>query len=539
MDKKEADRLITEYYKKFFGFALSKTGSADRAEELASRITLEVYTTLLKRENIVNVDGYIYRIAEHVWARFAADGKKNGYISLDGIDIPVRDACADEDRSEEYQRVRREIAYLSKIQREIVILHYYERLKLREIATKLGIPEGTVKWHLYEAKNCMKKGMKKMRTPGMLGIKPIELIGKGHDGSPGKKGDTSDFLARRITQNIAYAAYWEPKTINEIAEELAVSPVFVADEVEVLEEYGFMDKLPGDKYRTNIYINEPKKEILEAIHGLLCKNAEIICDKYIPELIENLGGYDRSLIYVPDHDVNLLLWSAVPYAIGKKFLIDKEGDTTAFYVKRKDGGDYIAFATLKTDITLSYDEEKYEFCGDMRRWSYKYPVEAWQLNTYYDKRSGNWANNKTSDFEYLYEYLAGILKRDDLSQVGKYRRLCDKGYLVETGGRDEVNLIVVEKEKGKEYLTSLFPEVSAGLAEASTRLDEEVYSIQKANYPPHMQKLCRAYCRNMMAGPGMRMRVIEKMLEKGLLTLPSKTRRSGLLTLVFSDKLPE
>lgn len=63
----------------------------------------------------------------------------------------------------------------------------------------------------------------------------------GHCVCSGSKGDTADFLAKVITQNIAYAAYHQPRTINEIAEEFGINPIFVEDEVAVLEEYGFMD----------------------------------------------------------------------------------------------------------------------------------------------------------------------------------------------------------------------------------------------------------------------------------------------------------
>ncbi len=540
MNKKEADRLLTEYYKKFFGFALSKTAHPDRAEELASRITLEVYTTLLSRDDIANVDGYIYRIAEHVFSRFISDEKKTVYTSLDGIDIPdKKDYESEVEQSEEYIRVRREIAYLSKTQREIVVLHYYDRLKLREIAERLGLPEGTVKWHLYEAKNCMKEGMSKMRTPGILGVRPIKMSSLGHSGSPGKMGDTSDFLAKRITQNIAYAAYWEPRTINEIAEELSVSPVFVADEIETLEEYGFLDKLPGERYRTNIYITEETKEVAEAYHILMCRYAGIICEKYIPGLIENIAGYDRSLVYVPDGDANLLLWSAVPGAIGKKFRLADAKDSDACRVKRKDGGDYTAFATVETGFKVSFDESKYSACGDMYRGPGKYTVTSWQLNTYYDGRPGGWRDNLYTDYDYLYEFITGALKSGDLSQVEKYRRLRDKGYLVDGDERDEVNLIVVEKDAGKEHLNSLMPEVSDELKALSAKLDDEIYALKKELYPPHMQKLCRAYSRNEMSHNEMRMRVIEKMLEGGLLALPQKKRKSGLVTLVFSDRLPD
>jgi hypothetical protein len=52
LDKQAADALIIRYNKKLFGFALSKMSNISKAEDLASRITLEVYTSLLKRENI-------------------------------------------------------------------------------------------------------------------------------------------------------------------------------------------------------------------------------------------------------------------------------------------------------------------------------------------------------------------------------------------------------------------------------------------------------------------------------------------------------
>lgn len=540
MQKQQADELITEYYKKLFGFALSKVADIDRAGELAGRITLEVYTTLLRRENIVNPEGYIWRIAQNVWVRFLDEERRAAHLPIEGLplgDEPDADDSENEwiEKSEEYGKLRREIAYLSEVQRRIVVLHYYDKMKLADIAARLELPEGTVKWHLHEAKNSLRKGMDKMRSIGKLGITPIEFCSMGHDGRPGKRGDTADFLANRMTQNIVYAAYREPKTVNEIAEELGISPVFVADEVAVLEEYGFMDKLPADKYRTNIYITYPTKETDEARHKVLCRYAEIICEKYIPELIERVRDYDRSLIYVPDGDCNLLFWSLVPYAIGKKLRFNKNAEK--YSVKRPDGGDYIAFATVSTRYKNDFNEEKYYVCGDMTRGSEKYPVSSWQLDTYYDRRSDGWRNNLYTDYEYVYEFITGALKKER-SQIEKYRRLCDKGYIVDTDGQDEVNLIVVKKDEGEAHLKALLPAPSDEICALAEKLDSEIYEICRVLYPAHMQQMCRAMNTDCMAGNGMRMRVIEKMLENGQLALPSKKRANGITTLMFSDILP-
>ena len=109
---------------------------------------------------------------------------------------------------EELVNIRKEIAWLGKRHREIVVLHYFHNKKLSEIAEQLEIPEGTVKWHLSDAKKQLKKGMKQMREKGRLGMEPITLGTKGNMGTPGTMGDTNDFVNSKLRDNIVYAAYF-------------------------------------------------------------------------------------------------------------------------------------------------------------------------------------------------------------------------------------------------------------------------------------------------------------------------------------------
>lgn len=55
MDKRQADKIIVEYTDKIYGFCLGKTGNIDKAQELAANVTLEVYSSLLKADEIGNV----------------------------------------------------------------------------------------------------------------------------------------------------------------------------------------------------------------------------------------------------------------------------------------------------------------------------------------------------------------------------------------------------------------------------------------------------------------------------------------------------
>ena len=539
MDKALCDKIICEYTDKLFGFAMTKTRSIRRAEELASRITLEVYASLLRRDTVTNIPAYIYRVAQNVWARHTDEYRRSPYVNIDDGDVwDGEDFTEQVEQSETYAKLRTEIAHLSETRREILVLHYYENMKLEQIAAKLRIPLGTVKWHLHSARNELKEGMDIMRSIGTLGINPIEFCSMGHDGHPGSKGDTADFFARRLTQNIAYAAYFTPRTINEIADELGLSPIFVADEVKVLEEYGFMDQT-GDKYQTNMYILTPTKEYEEACHRLYCDAAEKIKKLYVPRVIDMLKSFDRSQVYIPDNDENLWLWSGIGYALGSGKLADTgPDDSWKFAVKRKDGGEYIASATVCTNFKLDHDERIYACCGNMTRGSDKYPISSWQITTNYDTREMGWRDNLFTDYEYLYELFTGKITKTP-ENIEKYERLRAKGYLTED---DRVNLICI-KDSAKWLSDSAFanaiPEGGEEMAALADELAEEIYKLTRALLPEHMHPLCKAYSKVHFRGNGIRMRVIEQLVADGTLKLPTKQQAAGLSTILWTDVLPE
>ena len=146
--------------------------------------------------------------------------------------------------------MHKEIAYLSKLQRKIVIAYYFENKKQETIATELGIPLGTVKWHLFEAKKNLKKGIDTMRQIGQLQFNPIKFELCGTNGSPGTKGANSNLLRSTFSQNIVYSVWKEAKTVNKIADDLGVSPVYVESEAEYLAEYGFLTEKMASIYVT-------------------------------------------------------------------------------------------------------------------------------------------------------------------------------------------------------------------------------------------------------------------------------------------------
>ena len=546
MDKRQADKIIVEYTDKIYGFCLGKTGNIDKAQELAANVTLEVYSSLLKADEIGNVNAYIWRISQNVYARYVDSDRKSAHLSLDGISGEM--SCCDDnialslENSEMCRLIRREITYLSETQRKIVVMHYYDGMLVREIAESLKLPEGTVKWHLYDAKNNLKEGIFVIREKGALGLNPIEFCSMGHDGWPGPNGDTKDFLKKRIAQNIAYAAYRQPKTVNEIADELGVSPIFVNDELAPLVEYDFIDDIGGGKYRTNIYITDMTADTEERLNLLYNKAADRLIERYIPRMLDSIAEIaKRSDIYIPDNDENLLKFTLTIFRLSRLHYNEYGKDETAekYAVERPDGGKFIAFAVVNNPVKLSFDSQKYGVCGAMTRGSYKYAVRSWQMNTYYDNRKLGWRDNNTEDFEYLHEYMSGTLDKTP-ANIDKYRRLCDKGYIDD----DNVRVIVAKSQTGGmhgdlESMSALLPSLDSELAEYGMQIDKEYFDIVKPLYPEHMHGLCKCYSKNVLSQHDVVMRVIERMFERGMLAPFKENQKGGLSTLVFSDILPE
>ncbi|MFC3745381.1 sigma-70 family RNA polymerase sigma factor [Paenibacillus sp. GCM10012306] len=538
MDKQQADRVIKEYIKPLYGFALNKTGNIAEAEELAGRMTLEVYQALLNKTEFLDLNSYVFKIAHYVWAKYVGEKvKATNQLTIDDNEVMYRDEAFDAIiRQETAGALRREIAFLSHQQREIVVKYYYGGLKIREIAAVMELSCGTVKWHLFEAKKELKHKMNTIRSMGKLGINPIRMTNLGHSGSPGNKGDTSDFLATAIRQNIAFSAYHKPLTVNEIAEELGISPVFIEDEIESLEEYGFMDQLSGGKYRTNMYIEDPSQLKSEALHRLFKVYAEIVAEHHFKQFFSMVELFQESGVYIPSGDVNVLLWSLIPYA-GKQ-LSFKELNKVSHIdvsVSRKDGGHYAAFAAIDRKYDVSFDRLQYFFNGDMNRDSDEHGLKAWQADTWWCGRQGGWRDNLSSDFINLMHVINGNLPQNDVN-IDAYRRLFEKQYLLRTENGLEVNIVYCKDKQTGERLRAAIPQPSEIIKEAAAKLDQEVYRLNLDGQPEQAHKYVRYWSQNSLASGTMRAYVLKHLVDSGMLKIPDPHRQKGISTIMFMNQ---
>lgn len=543
MNREDAEKITTEYLKPVFGFALKRCKTLEDAEDLSQEIMTKIFLALIGRDDITDTSKFIWTVAHNCLSNYYRDNSHSfSGVSIDDIAEFLCDNSGDISsaliKQQEISKLQSEIAYLSKLQRRIVIAYYYENKKQNEIAENLNIPVGTVKWHLFEAKKELKRGMEFMRNPSELKFNPIKFDMCSFSGKIGTKGDISNFFRSAISQNIAYTVKKEAKTINEIAEELGVSPVYVESEAEYLEEYGFLLK-EKDKYLCNILIDEPTEEINRLHDEMYMKAAKIFANELYDELNETdlldngtiLGGYDK----------NFILWALIPYisAFSSEKKTDKSISFSDVYTVRPDGGKNICYASVSSSDTKPpmYNENMKVFRGPF--WNgLTDKITLWTIDSEWSNKriTENYQLSVVRDLTLLNNHLNDVILSEE-----DYACLAEKGYISVWGKPDELfkaslRIIYIKDEETKKKLLSFGDKIKDKHKEEFEKLKAPYIKAVLENTPKHLQKM-RMYglqyifhndawfilhCLKILAG-------------NGKLKLPTEEQKQSLTTVLFNQ----
>lgn len=344
---------LEQYAKKIFGFAMSKTNNVQDAEDLSQEILISLYNSSEKVNNVDNLDAYVYKICLYTWSNFYRKHKRHWRnVDIDLInDLRANDDIDDLLEKNEKMRMilllRKEIAYMSKTYREILINIYFENKTIKEVSKEMDIAEGTIKWYIHDLKLKLRERTGKVSDMDRLqSFRPVRLK-IGHCGSPGKNGEPNSYFNSLLYQNIAYAAYKEPLTLEEISRKLEVGCAFVEEALEVLVAADLIVR-DGKKYQTAFFIADTA--YYEELLDIFIKRAEKIA---LP-MYEVLKGVLNNIKAVgfagSDLEDDILMWTLYPYYVQVLLYNSKEYNSLkAVPPEHIDGGKYIALARVIDD----------------------------------------------------------------------------------------------------------------------------------------------------------------------------------------------
>ena len=554
MNRQDAEKTVTEYLKPIFGFALKRCRSIQDAEDLSQEIVMRAFRTLLVREDVADVGRFIWTIAHNALSNYYRDTAKCIMgVSVEEVAEWLVDPNSElnigdtDDNGESLCRLQSEIAYLSKLQRRIVIAYYFENRRQADIARELGIPLGTVKWHLFEAKKELKRGMNMTRKTSELKFNPIKFSSFGSCGRIGTK-TADDFFRGTLSQNICYCIRSTAKSVNEIADDLGVSPVYVESEVEFLEEYGFV-KAQKDKYIVNFIISEPTAELLTMQNDMYRRAAELFANDLYDELtgsgiLEDAGirccqeDGPVTLTESKRADQNFLLWSLIPYIAawsGEK-LMDKSITFEEVATIRPDGAYNIVHATVGTEEMVLPEEYVYmkKWSGPM--WNGNDKHIFWQIVSEWSDRDELRTNRYSEDairILSLYER-----EREERLSKDEYAWLAEQGY-IKTGGdydgefKSSWQIVILDNKEIQEKLLAMGERIKEKYKDAFEALKTPYVQASLESVPAHLRKVEAYELQYVFHSDGwFLIHCIVALLKNGKLKVPTEGQRKALTTMI-------
>jgi RNA polymerase sigma-70 factor, ECF subfamily len=153
VDRQAAEELFNACYPRLAGWVRRLVDDDDTAHEIAS----EAFTRLLARwSSLDNPQSYLYMIATNLvrdhWRKSGRERRAIRSLTAAAPLDPAYHPAQDVD-------VRALIEALPARLRSAFLLHYYAGFGVREVATMLGRPEGTVKADLHHARARLKAAL--------------------------------------------------------------------------------------------------------------------------------------------------------------------------------------------------------------------------------------------------------------------------------------------------------------------------------------------------------------------------------------------
>lgn len=246
---------ITQYAQPLFYFFLRKTCSADTAGDLAADVLLDALAALRKGPPIVHLNAWVWRVARSRYARWAEEKRRMQARTLPGEtaeDVPDHaDLTEDVIRREDMALLRRELAFIRREHRELIVAFYIEDRSISDIARSLRLPEGTVKARLHRCRKMLKEGMQMAREFGKRSYKPENMDFVTSGNMPGELPNAA--MNRALPRNILLEASDNPSTMEELAMALGVAMPYMEEEVRLLVDATLLKK-QGKRYLTDFYI---------------------------------------------------------------------------------------------------------------------------------------------------------------------------------------------------------------------------------------------------------------------------------------------
>ena len=250
---------LTEYADLLIQAAVYKCGELDCARELVQETMLIALTAIENGKEINDPKSWLLTILNRKYYDMLRQKYRKPTVCIDVVgEIADESAIDDFSDDDDAENIRRCLANLTKMYRQVMVEYYMNGKSVAQISKKLGIPENTVKNRLFTGRKHIRKEFT-MENYTKQSYEPDDLWiactgQKGIDDEPWKLVGQD-----RIAMNLLILAYEQPVTLTELSKAIGISTTYIEPIVERLVDGELMKKVSNKVYTDFIIHTEDER----------------------------------------------------------------------------------------------------------------------------------------------------------------------------------------------------------------------------------------------------------------------------------------
>jgi len=162
------DVLVHRYQRQVHSLVYRMLGNAEDAGDLVQETFIRAFNALASFRQDASFLTWLYKIASNLCIDHMRSRKSKGALSLEFELEEGREPAADRKSSPEDTVIRdavggivhHAVMHLPAKYRVVVVMRHLQGMSIEEIATQLDLPAGTVKTHLFRAREMLRDRLK-------------------------------------------------------------------------------------------------------------------------------------------------------------------------------------------------------------------------------------------------------------------------------------------------------------------------------------------------------------------------------------------
>lgn len=165
-DREAFDALVRQYLPRAYAVAFRVTGNRQDAEDMVQDGFVAAWRALDRFEAGRPFGPWLYRIITNAGVSLL---RKEGRRRVEELPDSTRSSAGsplgETLRSEVRDQFARSLAALPERQRLAIVWHDVDGFSAEEIGQNLGVPSGTVRWYIHQARQALRKTLAPLRGP--------------------------------------------------------------------------------------------------------------------------------------------------------------------------------------------------------------------------------------------------------------------------------------------------------------------------------------------------------------------------------------